>query len=142
MRFSVVAAVTLLIAACSRGPDAASAAQLRYDGRTLADWWQLRRDPDDATSRQARMAMHVLGGAAVPFLASKAAGPDLGDVIGGTSVLETECPAALPAMRAARDRYPSAALDAAIRRVEAEWSARIQAGACGANGEPVRPGRR
>ena len=109
--------LTLALVACNRTPDAQQSGQTRYHGRTLAEWWQLRRDPDDAVEVQANTAMHALGAAAVPFLAEKAASHDLGDMIGGSTTLESMCQNVIPAMEAARSRYPSPALDAAIVRV-------------------------
>ncbi|HEY0778348.1 MAG TPA: hypothetical protein VGD56_10330 [Gemmatirosa sp.] len=108
----------LVFVACDRSGDARQSGQVRYRGRTVEEWWQLRRDPDDMTVGEARVALRTVGPAAVPFLAEKAASHDLGDVIGGSVALEYLCPDALPAMRAARGRYPSAALDGAIRLVE------------------------
>lgn len=127
------------LAACRRAGDARTAAQARYEDHTLQEWWDLRRDPDDAVSRAARDAMRMLGPTAVPFLADKAASHELGEMIGGSSGLEGMCTSAIPAMEAARDRYPSAALDAAIRRVKADAADRVRFGFCTADGKPTRP---
>lgn len=133
------ALLALTLAACNASGDARRAGQVRYEGRTLEEWWQQRRDADDATAAQARTAMRMLGPAAVPFLADKAASHELGETIGGSVALEDQCPSALPAMEAARAKHPSPALDAAIQRVKARATDRTRAGLCAANGEPVRP---
>lgn len=127
------------LAACHPSNDARRSGQTRYQGHTLAEWWASRRGPDAATEHEAQMAMHMLGAAAVPFLADKAASNDLGDMIGGSTALESLCTSAIPAMQAARAQYPSAALDAAIRRVQAEEAARVAEGTCAPNGEPTIP---
>lgn len=133
------ALLAFALASCAQSSDARRSGQVRYEGRALAEWWQLRRDPDGAVEHEAQTAFRMLGPAAVPFLAEKAAGRDMGDVIGGSVALETLCPGALPAMEAARADYPSAALDAAIRRVKAAAAAGATRGYCTTNGDPVRP---
>lgn len=138
MRFVPALLVLLAVAACDRSTDARRAGQLRYEDRTLEEWYRLRRDPNDETASEAHVAMRMLGGAGVPFLAAKAAGPDVGDVIGGSVALENQCPGSLPAMEAARAHSPSAALDVAIRRVRADSAGRIRSGLCTADGAPVR----
>lgn len=130
---------TLVLVACDRSADARRAAQLRYDGHTLEEWWQLRRDPNDETAAEAQTAMRMLGAEGVPFLAIKAASADLGDVIGASTVLENMCPGALPAMEAARGRHPSPALDIAIRRVRADSTNRVHSALCAPSGAPVAP---
>ena len=139
MRLAPVLLVTLVLAACDRSADARRAAQLRYEGHTLDEWWQLRRDPNDETAGEAQTAMRMLGAGGVPFLAVKAAGPDLGDVIGASGALERMCPGTLPAMEAARGRHPSPALDIAIRRVRADSANRVHSAFCTPSGEPVAP---
>lgn len=99
----------------------------------------MRRDPDGAVEYEAQIAMRMIGGAAIPFLADKAASHDMGDMIGGSTTLEGMCTSAIPAMEAARARHPSAALDAAIRRVRTEAADRVRAGTCAANGDPRVP---
>jgi hypothetical protein len=133
------ALVVLALAACRRSPDAQQSGQARYQGRPLAEWWQLRRDPDDAVEHRATEAMRMLGPAAVPFLAEKAASHDLGDMIGGSNALESLCPGAIPAMEAARSRYPSPALEGAIQRVRGRADELVQRGFCTAAGDPARP---
>ena len=133
------ALLALALAACDSSDDAARAGQLRYEGRTLEEWWRQRRDPNDAAVREAHTAIRMIGAAGVPFLAAKAAGRDPGETIGGGVALEELCPSALPAMEAARENHPSAALDAAIGIVKASAAARIRAGLCAANGDPARP---
>ena len=132
-------ALAVVCAACGASSDARRDGQVAYDGRTLEEWWPRRRDADDATASQARTAIRMMGAAAVPFLANKAASHDLGDNIGGSVALEDLCPNALPAMEAARANHPSAALEAAIRRVRADAADRVRDGTCGASGAPVRP---
>jgi hypothetical protein len=135
---ALLVTLILALAACDDpSADARRAGQLRHDGRTLDEWWRLRRDPSDETVAEARAAIRVLGARAVPYLAAKAAGPELGDVIGGGLALEDQCPGALPAMQAARARHPSPALDEAIRRVRADSANRVRAGRCTARGEPA-----
>jgi hypothetical protein len=133
------ALLALAVAACGSSTDARRAGQLRYGEHTLEEWWTLRRDPSDVRVREAQAAIRMMGPAAVPFLADKAASRDLGDNLGGSVALEDLCPNALPAMEAARERYPSPALEVAIRRVRSEAQARTRAGICAANGDPVRP---
>lgn len=133
------ALLAVVLAACGASNDARRAGQIRYEGRTLEEWWTRRRAVDDAAAAEARTAMRALGAAAVPFLADKAASHDLGDNIGGSVVLEDLCPSALPAMEAARAEYPSAALEAAIRRVRANAADPARSGLCAPSGEPVRP---
>lgn len=133
------ALLLFVVAACGRSPDARRAGQLRYEGHTLDEWWLLRRDANDETAAEARVAIRMMGGAAVPFLADKAASHELGNNLGGSTALEDQCPGALPAMEAARADYPSPALEAAIRRVRAEAAARVRTGLCEASGKPVRP---
>ncbi len=135
----LAAAFPLLLAACGGPSDAERAAKLTYDGRTLEEWWQVRRGADAGLEREAGLAMRVLGAGAVPFLAEKATSHDLGDMIGGSTGLEGMCPNALPAMEAARKRHPSAALEAAIRRVRGEAPTYVRFGLCTAAGEPVQP---
>ena len=134
--------LVLLLGACGT-PDAAADArrsgQARYEGRTLEEWWAQRRDPSDAAAGEARVAIRTIGPEAVPFLAAKAAGRDLGETIGGGSALEDLCPNALPAMEAARAKYPSAALDAAIRIVKSSTTDLTRADRCTPAGDPVRP---
>lgn len=142
MRRFAPALLVLALAACRRSPDAAQSAQARYQGRPLAEWWQLRRDPDGSVERRAGEAMRMLGPAAVPFLAEKAASHDLGDMIGGSTALDGMCPSAIPAMEAARGNYPSAALEAAIRRVRSSAAESVRLGRCNAAGDPVRPDTR
>lgn len=137
MRLAPVLLVTLALAACDRSADVRRAAQLRYEGHTLDEWWQLRRDPNDETAAEAQTAMRMLGAGGVPFLAVKAASPDLGDVIGASTVLESMCPGTLPAMEAARGRHPSRALGIAIRRVRADSANRVHSALCSPRGEPV-----
>lgn len=133
------ALLVIALAACHPSNDAQRSGQTRYEGHTLAEWWASRRGPDAATEHQAQVAMHMLGAAAVPFLADKAASNDLGDMIGGSMALESLCTSAIPAMRAARAHYPSAALDAAIRRVQADASVHVADGLCSATGDPTLP---
>lgn len=136
-----VTALVLATAACrSAAADAQRSGQARYGERTLEEWWQLRRDADPAVEADAQFAMHMLGPAAVPFLAAKAAGRDMADVIGSSVALESMCTNAIPAMEAARAEYPSAALDGAIRRVKASASEAVRDGVCTPRGEPTRPG--
>lgn len=146
MRLSpALLAFTLVVTACrSPAADAQRSGQVRYDGRTLEEWWQLRRGADADDERQANVAMRMAGPAAVPFLAAKAASHDLGDMIGGSVALESLCTNAVPAMEAARSEYPSAALDAAIKRVKSSTSTSnaVRFGTCTPGGEPVRPGER
>jgi hypothetical protein len=134
--------LVLLLGACGT-PDAAADArrsgQVRYEERTLEEWWARRRDPSDAASGEARVAIRNIGPEAVPFLAATAAGHDLGETIGGGTALEDLCPNALPAMEAARARYPSPALDAAIRIVKSGAGDLTPADRCTAGGDPVRP---
>ena len=139
MRRLAPALLVLALAACRRSPDAQQSGQVRYQGRSLAEWWQLRRDPDGDVERRATEAMRMLGPAAVPFLAEKAASHDLGDMLGGSVALQSMCPSAIPAMEAARSRYPSAALDAAMRRVRANAADLVRFGFCTSAGEPSRP---
>ncbi|GJG85411.1 hypothetical protein tb265_05920 [Gemmatimonadetes bacterium T265] len=130
--------LVLALAACNATADARQAGQARYHGRSLEEWWQLRRDPDDAVSIEARAAMSKMGATAVPFLAEKAASHDLGDMIGGSGALESMCPSAIPAMEAARSRYPSPALDAAIRRIQRDTADAFRAHFCTAGGDSAR----
>ncbi len=128
-------ALAAALAACGARTNAREAGQTRYHGRTLEEWWQLRRSPDDETAAEASDAMRALGAAAVPFLAEKAASHDLGDVIGSSVALEAMCPNVIPAMEAARASQPSAALDGAIRRVRADTAVRAHSAACRDNGD-------
>ena len=141
MRLSpALLALPLSIAACrSPAADAQRSGQVRYDGHTLEEWWQLRRGADAASEQQANVAMRMMGPAAVPFLAAKAASHELGDVTGGSVALQSMCTGAVPAMEAARSEYPSAALDAAITRVKASAPDAVRFRMCTASGEPVRP---
>lgn len=134
------ALLVLALAACHKSADARQSGQVRYQGHTLAEWWTLRRDPDEAKEHDAQMAMHMIGAAAVPFLADKAASHDMAEMIGGSTALEGLCTSAIPAMEAARAEYPSPALDEAIRRVRREAADRVRFGLCTASGEPTRPG--
>ena len=131
-------ALVLVVTACHGSADARQAGQLRYNGRTLEEWWQLRRHPDRQTATEATVAMRRMGAAAVPFLAAKAADNDLGDVIGGSTTLERMCASALPAMQEARSRYPSVALDQAIRRVQAGASDPAQVRRCATDADSAR----
>lgn len=137
MRRATPLLALLALAACDRNADVQRSAQLRYKEHTLAEWWVLRRDPNDETTRDAATAMRMLGPAAIPFLAVKAAGPDLGDVIGGGTALEAQCPGSLAAMEDARRHHASNALDAAIRRVRADSAARVHSDLCDASGAPT-----
>lgn len=144
MRFSpALLALPLALSACrSAAADARRSGQVQYEGHTLAEWWDMRRGPDAETERQANLAIHMIGPAAVPFLAEKAASHELGEMIGGSSALERMCAGAVPAMEAARAEYPSPALDAAIKRVKASASNAVSVGACTASGDPARPSGR
>lgn len=140
MRRALRLAPALLALAACRSPDAASrSGQVRYEGHTLEEYWGHLRAASDARSGEAGRAIRMLGPAAVPFLAAKAASHTLEDNIAGSVSLENLCPNALPAMKAARDEYPSASLDAAIRRVEAEAADRVKAKICAPDGRPVLP---
>ena len=132
------ALLALVLAACGTSNDARRAGEVRYEGRTLQEWWLLRRDPNDATSAQARRAIRAIGAAGVPFVAEKAASHELGDNIGAGVVLEDLCPDALPAMEAARETYPSPALEAAIRRVKSNAADPAHAALCAAGGDSAR----
>ena len=131
------ALLALIVAACGTADTAQQAAQARHDGRTLDEWWSRRRDPNDASAVEARAAIRAMGPTAVPFLAAKAASRDLGDNIGGSSLLEDLCPNALRAMEESREAYPSPALEAAIRLVRGDSARRIRTGACTADGPPT-----
>lgn len=139
LAFSLAPSLALALTACSNASaDARQAGQTRYKGHSLDEWWALRRDPDDAVESEAQGAMHAMGAAAVPFLAEKAASHDLGDMIGGSTALESMCPNVIPAMQAARARYPSPALDAAIQRVQRDASNPYKARFCVAGGDSAR----
>lgn len=137
MRLALALLAVVLAACGGASDDARRAGQVRYEGRTLQEWWTRRRDANDASASEARSAIRRMGPAAVPFLADKAASRDLGDNIGGSVALEDLCPNALPAMKAARAGHPSAALEAAIRRVQANAADPARSGLCAPGGEPV-----
>jgi hypothetical protein len=134
-RRRAAALLTLALAACGAGADARRAGQVRHNGRTLEEWWQLRRDASDETAFEARTAIRAIGAAGVPYLAEKAASHQLGDNSGGSVALEDLCPSALPAMESARSTYPSPALDAAIRSVRAKAAAPADSGPCAPGGD-------
>ena len=133
------ALLALVLVACHPSHDAQRSGQVPYEGHTLAEWWAQRHDVDATKEAESQVAIHMIGAPAVPFLAEKAASHDMDEMITGSVALESLCPSAIPAMRAARAQYPSAALDEAIRRVQADAASRVGRGLCGANGEPLRP---
>jgi hypothetical protein len=138
MRLAAALPVALALGAvaCRAPDDARRSGQVRYEGRTLEEWWRLRRDANDEIAQDARTAIRRMGGAAVPFLAAKAAAATLGDNIGGSVALEDLCPAALPALEAARAARPSPALEVAIRSVRADSARRAATADCAAAGAP------
>jgi hypothetical protein len=139
MRVARLFPALALLAACGGASDVERSAQATHDGRTLAQWWELRRAGDERTAEDARAAIRMLGPAAVPFLADKAASANMPNTVGGGAALEDLCPNAVPAMEAARARRASPALDAAIRRVRADSARRVAEGACAPDGTPARP---
>ena len=141
MRFTP-ALLAFVLAACHRSNDAQRSGQVRYEGHTLAEWWAQRHNVDATAEADFHLAMHMIGGPAVPFLAEKAMSHDMDDMIQGSTALESMCPSALPALRAERERNPSASpvLDAAIRRIQFQSATRVGLKLCAPNGDPLPPG--